>query len=98
MPGPYMLQRGVGDQILALILLAQQSYESLKPLHRSTWNIETGLRLGFVHQAALRRAWTRIAAKAAGVIPRMRPAAPSVAGRDVESRSTISLERPGIEA
>ena len=41
---------------------------------------------------------TKRAAKAAGVIPGTRPAAPSVAGRARSSRSTISRERPGVVA
>ena len=45
--------------------------------------------------SAPRRVCTRMAAKAAGVIPRIRAASARVAGRARSSRSTISLERPG---
>ena len=40
----------------------------------------------------------RIALSAAGVTPRTREAAPNVAGRAALSRSSISLESPGIAA
>src|SRR5687768_16413329 len=98
MPGPYLLQRASGHQILTLILVPEQGHESFQELDRSTWNIQRALRLGLVHHAALRRACTRIAARAAGVIPLIRPAAPRVAGRAADSRSTISLERPAMAA
>src|SRR5690349_13751150 len=96
MTAPHLLQRGCRNEVLPRILLAEQGNESFKTLHCSTWNIECSLSRFLVHQAALRRAWTRIAAKAAGVIPRSRPAAPRVGGRAMDRRSTISFERPAI--
>src|SRR6187399_2048992 len=99
MAEPEMIQARLGDEILALILVAKEGFEGLQPFHRFTWNIEAALepgsRLALVHQAALRRAWTRIAASAAGVMPRIRAAAPRLEGRARDSRSTISFERPG---
>jgi cellulose biosynthesis protein BcsQ len=70
-------------------------------------NASTGLGIGraerdqhstydlLVGNAAAFRAWSRIADNAAGVMPRIRDAAPRVSGRVVLSLSTISLERPG---
>ena len=60
-----------------------------------------GTGVGFApqaHAAARRRAWTSNTAKAAGVIPPMRPAAPSVAGIVAARRSAISRESPGTAA
>ena len=49
----------------------------------------------FVHQAALRRAWTRIAASAAGVMPRTRRGRAQCGRLRRDSLSTISFDRPG---
>src|SRR5438105_13516544 len=102
MPQPELIEAGAGHEILPRTFPAQQRRKGVEPVHCFTWNIEFARHPGaggrLVHQAALRRAWTRIAAKAAGVTPRIRAAAPSVEGRAALSRSTISFERPGSAA
>src|SRR5687768_3693319 len=94
---PQQVQGSLGDEILAFILVTQQCGEGLQTLDCFTWNIEPSLRLLFSHHAALRREWTNMAARAAGVTPRIRRAAPRVAGLAAARRSTISLDSPGIE-
>src|SRR5688500_18652400 len=100
MARPQMVEGGGGDQILSCILHADEIGKLLQRLDCVTWNddmkTEPLLRLDLRHQAALRRLCTRIAASAAGVMPRMREAAPRVAGRARDNRSTISFERPAI--
>ena len=49
-------------------------------------------------QAARRRLCTMIAVSAAGVTPSIRAACPSVSGRALVSRSTISRDNPPIAA
>src|SRR6478736_9700639 len=95
---------GLCDQVLPRVLGDDHARLPLKPRHAGRiGQLGTkGPRLLFVVQdhaaVALLRAWTRIVASAAGVIPRMREASASVAGRAVSSLSTISRERPGIAA
>ncbi len=98
---PQMFEAPARDEILPVILLPEERCEGVEALDCFTWNTELPFQpfpgFGFAPHAARRlRTWTRIAASAAGVTPRMREAAPSVDGRAAASRSTISLERPGI--
>jgi hypothetical protein len=47
-----MLQGLAGNEVLALILLAQQLGEGIQAIQCSTWNIEAPTRFLLVHQAA----------------------------------------------
>lgn len=98
MAPPERVERGCGNQILALRFDAKPRRERFERCF--TWNAEAldDPFMGFVFGHAARRAWRRIADNAAGVIPRMRAAAPSVRGRAALRRSTISLESPRTSA
>src|SRR6185503_7973553 len=96
-----MIERRSRHEILPRVLKAQQLGEGGQSLQCFTWNITAARQplpsLGLVHYAARFRLWTRMAARAAGVMPRIREAAPRVEGRALERRSTISVERPAID-
>ena len=87
--------------VLPLVLLDQHRHQQVQPVHRRIIAFGqrrqpgAGVVFGGDH-AASRRAWTSSAASAAGVMPGIRPAAASVAGRAlVEQRH--SLETYGRE-
>lgn len=103
MPFPYFFGSGSRDQVLPSIFFDQALGEVFK--------LRNGLRVTALayesartflvadHEtgASMRRAWTRTAASAAGVIPRTLPAAEMLAGWAAHSRSIISFESPGME-
>ncbi len=99
MPLPQVRLGGLGDEVLAAVLIQHQRGELRQPRHAGfvgqPGNIGAGLLFGGDHAASLRRAWTSSAESAAGVTPGTRPAAASVPGAALVRRSTISFERPG---
>src|SRR3569832_2329521 len=95
---------GLRHQILPRILLDDDGREPIEADHSGRVGQfgAKGARFLFPAQdhaaSRLLRAWTRIVASAAGVIPRRRLASASVAGRAASSRSIISRDKPGIAA
>src|SRR6187399_1819544 len=92
---PHSVHRRRGDQILFFRPQPEQADIGFEPLDCFTWNSRRDSSLGLVlgHATRLRTAM-RMALTAAGVMPRMRPTSPNVAGRAASSRSSISFESP----
>src|SRR5690606_6276097 len=90
-------------QVLAQVLFRQKHCQLLKPRKPSGIDAggteRAGLGLSHNHATTLPlRAKTMTAARAAGVTPRTRDAAASVAGLACDSLSIISLDNPGTWA